>query len=424
MPLASPGAAHAADLLGANDDLPAWLRLTLSPGIGGATARRLLARFGGPGRIFQAPEPELASMLTGVQALSLRQPAEALNAQVDATQRWLAQDRARRAIITLADPRYPRALLETADPPLLLYAMGEPLAVLAAQAQAPHAPDAAASLWPEAIALVGSRNPTPQGELNARQFARCFAGSGLAVVSGLARGIDAAAHEGALEAAGGPRALPGILTIAVVGTGLDRVYPARHQALAGRIAQQGLVLSEYPLGTPPLSENFPRRNRIIAALGRGTLVVEAALKSGSLITAACALEQGREVFAIPGSIHSPQSRGCHALIKQGAKLVETAQDVLEELAYPCAGGMPPRQSDLAFAPAGLEAGSASLSGPSVSGPAIDVLRALGFEAASLDNLLARTGLDVGRLQAGLLELELAGEVVRLPGGLYQRQVRA
>lgn len=400
------------------DDWAHWLRLLLSPGIGGGTSRRLLARFGLPARIFQATEAELAMLVTRAQAQALRLAPAALDTQVDATRHWLDQDRWQRAVITLADPRYPRSLLETADPPLLLFAMGAPLAARAGAQEADPS-----ALWPEAIALVGSRHPTPQGALNARLFARSFASSGLAVVSGLARGIDAAAHEGALEASQGPGSTGGILTLAVVGTGLDRVYPAAHQALAERIARQGLILSEYPLGTPPLAENFPRRNRIIAALGRGTLVVEAALRSGSLITAACALEQGREVFAMPGSIHSPQSRGCHALIKQGAKLVETAQDVLEELAYPAAARPPRLQAGLPFTPAAEDAGSA----PHVltaGGPADGLLQALGFDAVSLDSLQARTGLDTGRLQATLLELELAGEVARLPGGLYQRQVRA
>lgn len=411
-------AATATDSTDAFDNLSDWLRLLLSPGIGGSTSRRLLARFGLPARIFEAQEAELAPLVTRAQAQALRAMPSALGAQVDATRHWLDQDRERRAVITLADPRYPRGLLETADPPLLLFAMGTPLAATAG-AQEGGGP----ALWPEAIALVGSRHPTPQGALNARQFARSFASSGLAVVSGLARGIDAAAHEGALEAAQGTGGASGIFTLAVVGTGLDRVYPASHQDLAAHIAQQGLILSEYPLGTPPLSENFPRRNRIISALGRGTLVVEAAMRSGSLITAACALEQGREVFAIPGSIHSPQSRGCHALIKQGAKLVETAQDVLEELAYPPAGRQVRPQAGLPFEPPAHEAASSSIL-ESGSGPASDLLQALGFDAAPLDSLQARTGLDIGLLQARLLELELAGEVARLPGGLYQRQVRA
>ena len=251
------------------------------------------------------------------------------------------------------------------------------------------------------LAIVGSRNPTPQGESNARQFAKAFAEAGVCVVSGLALGVDGAAHDGAL--------LGGGQTIAVVGTGLDRVYPKKHLALAHRIAQQGMIVSEFPLGTPPLMANFPRRNRIISGLTRGTLVVEAALKSGSLITARLAAEQGKEVFAIPGSIHSPQSRGCHALIKQGAKLVELAQDVLEELNLLPAG--------LSESPDLTEPTSDADAEPSPESP---LLAALGFDAVSLDELQARTGLDTPRLQGQLLELELEGRVARLPGGYFQR----
>lgn len=416
--------AHLHDDTDDAQDLADWLRLSLTPGIGPVAAQRLLAGFGLPSRIFAASDAALAQVVSSAKVPALRQPPPGLAAQVEAHRRWLDQDRSRRAVITLADRRYPRAWLELSDPPLMLYAMGAALAPPSALGcgQGVSGPSL---LWPEAIALVGSRNPTPQGALNARQFARCFAGAGLAVVSGLARGIDAAAHEGALAVMSGPDPLQlahGILTIAVVGTGLDQVYPARHQDLAERITHHGLILSEYPLGTPPLAENFPRRNRLIAALGRGTLVVEAAMKSGSLITAACALEQGREVFAIPGSIHSPQSRGCHALIKQGAKLVETAQDVLEELAYPASSALATRrQAGLPFPAIGGEE-STPPGAPPAADPAL--LQALGFDATTFDSLQARTGLDAGMLQARLLELELAGEVTRLPGGLFQRQVRA
>jgi DNA processing protein len=268
----------------------------------------------------------------------------------------------------------------------MLYLMGQPV-----------------QQWPQAVAVVGSRNPTPQGLANARTFAQCFAQSGLTVVSGLALGVDAAAHEGALAAA----SRGGLPTIAVVGTGLDQAYPSRNQPLCERIVQHGLVVSEYPIGTPPLAPNFPRRNRIIAALSLGTVVVEAALKSGSLITARLALEQGKEVFAIPGSIHSPQSRGCHALLKQGAKLVETAQDVLEELPL----GRPIRRGQESAAD-----GSEAEAEPQEDA----LLSALGFDPVSLDALVARTGIAASVLQARLLELELRGEVARLPGGLFQR----
>jgi DNA processing protein len=270
-----------------------------------------------------------------------------------------------------------------ADPPLLLYALGH----------------AEVLRHPRRLSIVGSRNPTPQGEANARQFAKALGQAGVCVVSGLALGIDGAAHEGALEA--------GAPTIAVVGTGLDRVYPKRHLALAHRIAENGVILSEYPLGTPPLPPHFPQRNRIIAGLSQGTLVVEAAMKSGSLITARLAAEQGREVFAIPGSIHAPQSRGCHALIRQGAKLVESAQDILEDLHI-----REPRAAN-----AGLDE---EPSAPNRHGSLLD---AMGFDPMGLDSLQARTGLDTPTLQAQLLELELAGYVSRLPGGLLQRMGR-
>jgi len=245
---------------------------------------------------------------------------------------------------------------------------------------------------PQRLAIVGSRNPTPQGQANAHQFAQALSQTGVCIVSGLALGVDGAAHEGALEG-GSP-------TIAVVGTGLDRVYPKRHLNLAHRIAAQGAIVSEYPLGTPPLAAHFPQRNRLIAGLSQGTLVVEAALQSGSLITARLAAEQGREVFAIPGSIHAPQSKGCHALIRQGAKLVESANDILEDLRLPTSSSLP-------------------FDAPS-SAKEDALLEALGHDPVSLDALQARTGLDTATLQARLLELELEGQVGRLPGGLLQR----
>ncbi|MFD0667847.1 DNA-processing protein DprA [Ramlibacter sp. MAHUQ-53] len=367
-------------------ELSGWLRLALAPRLGGTAARRLLAAFGLPQQVLDAPDAELSHLLSPAQLTALREPSEALDAQATACAAWLAADPARRRVLSLADATYPPALLHTADPPLLLWVAGEQ----------PDAP------WPEAIAVVGSRNPTPQGQDHARQFARSFAQAGWCVVSGLALGIDAAAHEGALEGAGSD--LP-CATIAVVGTGLDRVYPRAHLDLARRIAARGRLVGEYPLGTPPLPANFPRRNRLIAALSGGTLVVEAALRSGSLVTARCASEQGREVFAIPGSIHSPLSRGCHALIRQGATLVENAQDVLGELA-------PQRCAPDPVAADPHEP------------PEDGLLEALGFDPASLDALTARTGLPTPQLQARLLELELQGAVVRLAGGLFQRAAAA
>lgn len=367
-------------------DLPGWLRLALAPGLPAAHARRLLAAFGLPHQVLAASDAELAHVVPPAQVRALREPAESLQSQATACLAWLEADPSSRRLLCLADAAYPQALLHTDDPPLLLWVQGEQ----------PEAP------WPDAIAVVGSRNPTPQGAEHARQFARSFTQAGWCVVSGLALGVDGAAHEGALQGAGTD--LP-CATIAVVGTGLDRVYPRTHLALARRIAARGRLVGEYPLGTPPLPHNFPRRNRLIAALSRGTLVVEAALRSGSLVTARCASEQGRDVFAIPGSIHSPLSRGCHALIRQGAKLVESAQDVLEELA-------PQRP--------------AALTRAAPPEPAHDdaLLEALGFDPVSLDALVARTGLPTPALQARLLELELQGLVVRLAGGLFQRMASA
>ena len=260
----------------------------------------------------------------------------------------------------------------------------------------------------QALAVVGSRNPTPQGEQNARQFARHLSAAGLTIVSGLALGVDGAAHDGALQAVDEAAPAQRLATVAVIGTGIDRVYPRQHRALAHRITRHGLILSESPLGTPPLPGNFPKRNRLIAGLAQGTLVIEAALQSGSLITARLAAEQGKEVFAIPGSIHSPQSRGAHALLRQGAKLVETAQDVLEELRWPAAAApvsAPNPTSDTSAREGG-------------NGAAL--LAALGADPVGFDALQARTGLPTDVLQARLLELELDGCVGRLPGGLFQR----
>ena len=382
-----------------HDELGAWLRLTLTPGIGNGAARRLLARFGLPQAIFQQTEAALQLCVPAAQAKALREIPQGWEALWQTTAQWLANAAPQgpaRAIVTLGDLRYPQALLDTEDPPLLLYLMG-PASLLQHQ---PFPTD-------RCLAVVGSRNPTAQGAENARLFARALCGAGLTIVSGLALGVDAAAHEGALEAAISAGTMAA--TIAVVGTGLDRVYPRKNLDLAHRIAAHGLIVSEYPLGTPPLPGNFPKRNRIISGLSQGTLVVEAALASGSLITARMAAEQGREVFAIPGSIHAPQSRGCHALIRQGAKLVESAQDVLEELKIP------------ATTVPGLSHEGVNAPGADVSDETEDpVLAALGYDPMGLDALIARTGMDASTLQVALLELELDGRVARLPGGLFQR----
>lgn len=372
------------------EELAAWLRLALTPGVGNDAARRLLAAFGLPTSIFAQPLAALGHLVSRAQAESLQVEPPQLAAQLGTTWQWLQGGTSEpRSILTLAEAAYPPALLEMSDPPLMLYLLG-------------HVP----AQWPACVAVVGSRNPTPQGLANARKFSQSFAESGLTVVSGLALGVDGAAHAGALEAAA-----PGqVATIAVVGTGLDLVYPRQHLQLAERIARNGLIVSEYPLGTPPLAPNFPRRNRIIAGLSQGTVVVEAALKSGSLITARQAAEQGKDVFAIPGSIHSPQSRGCHALLKEGAKLVETARDVLEEL---------PRARARVAAPAPEDRQQAQAE----AAPECGLLSAIGFDPVSLDALVARTGMATSHLQAELLELELQGELARLPGGLFQRTAR-
>jgi DNA processing protein len=368
------------------DELAGWLRLALTPQVGTVGARRLLAAFGLPPAIFSQEVDTLAQVVDAGAARALVEPPPALAEQLETTLAWIAADPGARQVLTLGDADYPAALLQTEDPPVLLYRMG--------RCSAPPQ---------RALAVVGSRNATAQGLQNARRFARAFAEAGVTVVSGLALGIDGAAHEGALEGA----AADMVATIAVVGTGLDRVYPSRHLALAHRIAERGMILSEYPLGTPPLAPNFPRRNRLIAALGQGTLVVEAALQSGSLITARLAAEQGREVFAIPGSIHSPHARGCHALLRQGAKLVESAQDVLEDLRLV------------------LPVAAAPAAGPAEAPEGEDpLLAALGHDPMGLDALIARTGIPAARLQAQLLELELAGAVARLPGGLFQRLASA
>lgn len=372
-------------------ELKAWLRLTLSSGVGNDTARKLLAAFGPPEAVFKQSATTLRQLGSDklVRAITAEPPK--LAEQLQATLDWLASS-TDRAVAPIGSALYPAPLLNIEDPPLVLYMMGSQLN------RSQIVPDSIA----KNLAIVGSRYPTPQGEANARQFAKAFAGQGLCIVSGLALGVDGAAHDGALL--GAPAGC--CATIAVVGTGLDRVYPERHLALAHRIAAHGLIISEFPIGTPPLNANFPKRNRIISGLSVGALVVEATLKSGSLITARLASEQGKDVFAIPGSIHSPQSRGCHYLIKQGAKLVETAQDVMEELKIPLPQifHLDPLLADKKGAP---EENSAFLS-------------ALGFDIVSLDALQARTGLPSPELQVKLLELELDGFVTRLPGGLFQR----
>lgn len=377
-----------------SEGLEGWLRLSLAKGVGPASQRTLLAAFGLPEQVFATARTAIVSVVGPAVADQLL--AEPDQAMIAKTLAW-AQTPGNH-VLTLADPSYPQALLQIPDPPVLLYATGDPDV-----------------LQQPAVAIVGARSATPQGIANAEAFARSLGEAGLTIVSGLALGIDTAAHRGAL-ASGGP-------TIAVIGTGADRVYPARNRELAHAIAGQGVILSEFPLGTAPLPHNFPKRNRLIAGLSRGVLIVEAALGSGSLITARLASECGREVFAIPGSIHSPLSRGCHRLIRDGAKLVETAQDVLEELA-----GLPAREPRPPSSPRPRQAGqdSAGITRPAPPGAAaLDddatrLLASIGHDPVDIDTIATRSGLTLAALYAILLPLELDGHVARLPGGRFQR----
>jgi DNA processing protein len=359
------------------DDAAAWLRLTLCPGVGPAAQRSLLSALGPPASILSASRATLAGIVgREVADRLLDGPAPQM---LDTALKWLGEPD--NHILTLADADYPPALLEITDPPTLLYAKGD-----------------VSLLSRPALAIVGARSATAQGADNAEAFARALAEAGLVIVSGLALGIDTAAHRGALEVGG--------KTVAVIGTGADRVYPARNRALAHRIVEHGVIVGEFPLGTPPVAANFPRRNRIIAGLARGVLVVEAATNSGSLITARLAGENGREVLAIPGSIHAPMSRGCHRLIRDGARLVETAQDVLEELRW---GNCAPQQNIRFAKPE-----------PPDDPQSATVLDALGHDPVDIDTLVVRSGLTLDALYAILLALELDGHVAGLPGGRYQR----
>lgn len=352
-----------------NPGLAAWLTLCLTPGLGAATIRRLLNEFGLPANILRADRAAL-SRTAGAEAVAALTSGASITA-VERALDWASKPRCH--IVTLADVAYPRMLLEIPDPPPLLYARGHP-----------------DLLNRPALAVVGSRNGTAQGLRNAEVFAKAFSDGGLTIVSGLALGIDAAAHRGGLAGPGS--------TIAVLGTGIDIIYPQSNASLFAAISERGLLLSEYPVGTPSIGHNFPRRNRLISGLARGCLVVEAALGSGSLITARMATDQGREVFAIPGSIHSPLSKGCHALIKQGAKLVDTAEDVLAELgSWRYASTIPSEAA---------EAGG--------------LLEHMGFDPVDIDSLCALAGLPAETIAAELLRLELDGMVATLPGGRYQR----
>ncbi len=357
------------------EELAGWIRLERTPGVGPETARRLLGTFGLPSAVLAAGRAQLKSVVSERIAAELSStPSPELLSLIDKSLDWARQPG--NCILTLADPAYPRSLLDISDPPLLLYVKG--------RVDLLNAP---------AIAVVGSRNATAQGVSNAGKFSEALSNAGLTVVSGMALGIDTAAHQGGLRGIGS--------SIAVIGTGADIVYPARNHGLAHTLAAHGCIVSEYPLGMQALPPNFPRRNRIISGLSRGVLVIEAAAQSGSLITARMAGDQGGDVFAIPGSIHSPLSKGCHLLIKQGAKLVESAQDILDELN--------------AFSP------PASFAPASAANETADpLLTAIGYDPVDFDTLVERSNLDSAALTARLLTLEMDGKIEMLPGGMYRR----
>ncbi len=371
----------------AREERAHWLRLTLTPGLGPVGVRRLLEAFGLPEQVYAAGRARLAATLGSPLATALLADDPQRDARIAEALEWARDDA--HHLVALSDAEYPRALLQIGDPPPLLYVRG--------------APDALAG---DLLAIVGSRHATPGGEANAHDFARALADEGLTICSGLARGIDAAAHRGALDGRAG--------TVAVIGTGIDRVYPAVNRPLAQAIAQRGAIVSELPLGTQVQRANFPRRNRVIAGLSLGVLVVEAAPHSGSLITARHASEYGREVMAVPGSIHSPVARGCHRLIREGAKLVESTEDVLAELR----GQMRRRGAEPAAGRAA--AAGAAPATPAAGTVASKVLEAMGWDPAEPDTLVARTGLAPGEIAAALLELELAGSVERWGDGRHAR----
>ncbi|MET0320605.1 MAG: DNA-processing protein DprA [Duganella sp.] len=355
--------------------LAAWLRLEQTPGVGLMTAHDVLQHFGTPEAVFQADRTQLLAVVQPARADALLAPPPAdLPAQVEAVLAWRAQPG--NVLLTFGHPDYPVLLREIAAAPLMLYVKGR-----------------AALLHAMSVAVVGSRNASVMGMQNAERMARALSESGVTIVSGLALGIDAAAHAGGLAGEGG--------TIAVIGTGIDRIYPARNAELARRIAEQGCIISEYALGTPPLRDNFPRRNRVISGLARAVLVVEAAAKSGSLITARLAGAQGRDVYAMPGSVHAALSKGCNRLIREeGAKLVETAADVLSELQMSV---------------------DAVATGSHFDDSFVDrVLDAMGDQPTRADTLAQHLQQSAAELQGQLLALELAGLLERLPGGWFQR----
>jgi len=365
-----------------DQDLKYWLALHRAKGIGPAAFSALLAHFKQPGEVFDCSDAQLLAAGLGHNAIKAIHNPDWSGVQIDLD--WLNEDSSHH-ILTLNDPDYPALLHEISGPPPVLFVNGQKNCLNNSQ-----------------IAMIGSRNPTPSGKQTAVDFARHLAAAGLTISSGLAIGIDAACHQGALDADG--------YTIAVTGTGLDRIYPARNQALAHQIRETGALITEFPIGTPARPENFPRRNRIISALSLGTLVIEAALRSGSLITARYALEQGREVFAIPGSIHSPLARGCHHLIKEGAKLVETADDIINEL-LPLVNY--DRKTDQS-----IENNEDSTNNLTQEYGLL--IENMGFDPVSVDEIINRSGLTAEEVSSMMLILELQGHVASSPGGCYIR----
>ncbi|WP_211279329.1 DNA-processing protein DprA [Pandoraea oxalativorans] len=435
------GVTRPVERIGADrEEINDWLRLCHTPGVPPAAVRRLLAAFGPPSAIFTASRGALSDVVpVDVVGRLLARTSAELSTQIATTLEWAGRPGC--AVVTLSETAYPRALLTLGDPPPILYCRGD--ATLA---------NRSGDGGERAVAIVGSRRASAQGRDDARRFARVLGDAGVAIVSGLAAGIDAAAHEGALKTCGG--------TWAIVGTGADIVYPTHHRALAEQIAERGLMLSAFPIGTPPRPEHFPRRNRLIAALARCTVVVEATTHSGSLITARLAGELGRDVLAVPGSIHSPHSQGCHVLIRDGATLVASPDDVLEALgmtpsapAHPVRGERKrrPRPSPARAGSETPDHGKRSAQGGNDAAPPLPgahvsrkppevkveadvstvgptngpggtaaVLDALGYDPVNADTLCERTGLAIADVLAQLGALELGGHVARLPGGRFGR----